>query len=922
MSKKNNYYKLMHETKYEHFKMYKAGKQWFVAGMSLFGGVLGASAVGTQVAHADISNGNSDTAKEVDQGAVLATQQTATIPAASTSTSAVNTSTSQSTSTSESLSKSISESISTSTSATNASTSKSALANSTSNASTSISETSTSTSDASTTSTSTSEASTSTSTTSTSTSEASTSTSTTSTSTSDASTSSSKAATSTKGSASTSNSLTNSTTVDEVAANKTATASAQKALALALPKNATVTVDATTHELSIVLANDQTPSTAILNAAQAYAEANGLVVNFNHRTVADTTTTKPTNFGDYKSSVLTYLNQNKLATQAQINSAQFQSVLANSYKSFLAQPKQHDAVAASGIPGPMQTPSDPAIWFLVYLTGGFTTSPKQVTNTIVNTSTTVKASFSRSAFEFILGQSHYTWYMYNPTTKKWDIAPNDNKATQPSILNLNPIGDLVYTPTQTGTYYFQLKNNVSGLIYNLNYYSQVIQVNVFDKSQNATKITTNVDQSYLYYNGQQTQANANVGNGTGDVKWTSDNESLAKIDSVTGVITANNAKQSGVVTFTATITNPDGKTLSSKVQVKVGGGLDNQTVTAGSTATFPIQGTVAPKNATIVYQWYQVGAGSFGSNKLLTDQTGSTLVLNNVAQTANGTQYYAIIKVTPIDSKGKAGDTSSFQTNTATLTVVSNTPTNSTSISNSTSQSTSSSTSIPTSTSKVVSDSDSMSTSDSTSQSDSTLAPSRSASASLSDSESTSTSEVKSTSISTSVSDSESTSTVDSASTSASEVKSTSLSTSVSDSESTSTVDSDSASTSTSEVKSTSMSTSVSDSESTSTVDSDSASTSTSEVKSTSLSTSVSDSESTSASEVKSTSLSTSVSDSDSASTSASEVKSTSLSTSVSDSESTSTVDSDSASTSTSEVKSTSMSTSVSDSESTSTVDS
>ncbi|MCM0600256.1 KxYKxGKxW signal peptide domain-containing protein, partial [Periweissella ghanensis] len=743
MSKKNNYYKLMHETKYEHFKMYKAGKQWFVAGMSLFGGVLGASAVGTQVAHADVSNGNSDTAKEVDQGTVLATQQTATIPAASTSTSAANTSTSQSTSTSESLSKSISESISTSTSATNASTSKSALASSTSNASTSTSDASTSKSDSST----------STSTTSASTSDASTSTSTTSASTSKASTSSSKAATSTKGSASTSNSLTNSTTVDEVTANKTATASAQKALALALPKNATVTVDATTHELSIVLANDQTPSTAILNAAQAYAEANGLVVNFNHRDATDTTTAKPTNFGDYKSSVLTYLTKNKLATQAQINSAQFQSALANSYKSFIAQPKQLDAVAASGIPNPMQTPSDPAVWFLVYINGGFTTSPKQVTNTTLNTPTTVQASFSRNVLEFLFPGSTttYTWYKYDPTTKTWSQATNDTTKT----------GNLSLTPTETGTYYYQLKAKVTALVplYLLNYYSQVIQVNVFDKPQNATTITTSVDNSYLYYNGQQTQANANVGNGTGDVTWTSSDANLATIDSVTGVITANKNSQSGVVTFTATIKNPDGTTLSSQVQVKVGGGLDDQTVIAGSTATFPVQGTATDKNATTVYQWYQVGAGFLGSDKLLTDQTGSALVLNNVAQNASGTQYYAKVTVTPIGSDGKAGSPQTLITNTATLTVVSNTPANSTSISNSTSQSTSISTSLPTSTSKVVSTSDSMSDSNSTSQSDSILAPSRSASTSVSDSDSKSTSVADSESTSTVASDSESTST-------------------------------------------------------------------------------------------------------------------------------------------------------------------
>ncbi|WP_230097059.1 KxYKxGKxW signal peptide domain-containing protein, partial [Periweissella fabaria] len=873
MSKKNNYYKLMHETKYEHFKMYKAGKQWFVAGMSLFGGILGASAVGTQVAHADVTNGNNDTAKEVDQGTVLATQKTATIPAASTSTSTID-STSQSTSTSKSLSESTS--VSQSESTTQASTSKSQLttkddASTASSSTSSVSKTPASTSTTSESkndsTASTSDASTSTASQSKSDSKASTSdssTSTTSESKSDSTTSTSDASTSTASdsttastsqslsasdaSTSASNGLPTSTTVTSLTADKDATADAQKALAAVLPSDANLVVDSTTHELSIVLVNDQTPSTAILNAAQAYAEANGLVVNFNHRDATTADDTTPKNFGDYKSSVLSYVTKNNLYTQAQINSDEFQSALAGSYQSFLTQPKQLNVAAANGMPQPFKTPSAAPLWFIIFYQGGFTSGPK-VVNAVVNQPTKLSATNVMTGVDAVLftGQNFYTWYQYDNATSQWVARFTDNNKLFGSTVN--------FTASQAGTYYFQVQSTVNivfGSIPSTTYYSYIITVHVFDKPQNATTISTSVDNNYLYYNGQNAQATANVGNGTGTITWASSNTGLATIDSQTGFITANNNGKSGVVTFTATITNPDGTTLSSSVQVQVGGGLNDQTVLAGNPATFNLQGKAgqaqpADSTTTNTYQWYKAGAISILDTKL-DGQTGPTLVLPNTTSKDNGSQYYAIITTTSIDSKGQS-HTSSFTTNKATLNVISNTPSNSTSISNSTSQSTSISNSIPASTSKVVSTSDSMSMSDSMSQSDSILQPSRSASASDS--------AVKSTSMSTSVSDST--------------VKSNSTSKSTADSLSTSTSDS--------AVKSTSMSTSESDSASTvksnstskSTADSLSTSTSDSAVKSTSLSTSESDSAST----VKSNSTSKSTADSLSTSTSDSAVKST-----------------------------------------------
>lgn len=81
-------------------------------------------------------------------------------------------------------------------------------------------------------------------------------------------------------------------------------------------------------------------------------------------------------------------------------------------------------------------------------------------------------------------------------------------------------------------------------------------------------------------------------NFTGTVTWSVDDTNLATIDEETGLITANTNRLGGKVKVTATMHNPIGDDIQGSTIVTVGGGLEDQTVHAGNTATFDLRGNV------------------------------------------------------------------------------------------------------------------------------------------------------------------------------------------------------------------------------------------------------------------------------------------------------------------------------------------
>ncbi|KRM11623.1 KxYKxGKxW signal peptide domain-containing protein [Paucilactobacillus suebicus] len=127
----------------EHYKMYKAGRRWFFAGIATFSGLLGGAAASSQ-ANAKADSTVQTVTQTTNKGDVLATKDSATIPSGSTSTS-TSTST-NSTSTSTSTSSSTTTSTSTSQTSTSTSTSNNSTSSSLSTSiSTSLSTSETST---------------------------------------------------------------------------------------------------------------------------------------------------------------------------------------------------------------------------------------------------------------------------------------------------------------------------------------------------------------------------------------------------------------------------------------------------------------------------------------------------------------------------------------------------------------------------------------------------------------------------------------------------------------------------------------------------------------------------------------------------------------------------------------------------------
>lgn len=110
MGKKNRREQFIKENGKVRFRLYKAGKNWLVAGTATVSGLLGGMFI---MPHSVQAADQPQTGKVVDKGQVLATQNSATIPASSTQ---ASTSASESTSTSASTSASQSSSTSASTS--------------------------------------------------------------------------------------------------------------------------------------------------------------------------------------------------------------------------------------------------------------------------------------------------------------------------------------------------------------------------------------------------------------------------------------------------------------------------------------------------------------------------------------------------------------------------------------------------------------------------------------------------------------------------------------------------------------------------------------------------------------------------------------------------------------------------------------
>lgn len=307
------------------------------------------------------------------------------------------------------------------------------------------------------------------------------------------------------------------------------------------------------------------------------------------------------------------------------------------------------------------TPTPDISSFLFWYTGtGFRLQP-QDEYTAAGTSKTLTTGVGYSLLDtFInpLAYNHFQWYQSTDSGASWQSIKG---ATSSS---------LTVTPTKPGTTYYQERFGyyffIPPVSQSFYYYSRVASVTALGDPVNATSLSVKADDNYLY-NNQDNAATTNVhatptpANATGNVTWSSSNPSLASVDKDDGTVTANKDGKSGTVTITGTIKNNDGTTKSDSVDIKIGGGLDDQTVDAGKTATFKVQGTFPSAPESVV--WYRKAPGSSTATKVA---SGTSLTYTTPATTSadDGASYYAEVTI------ASGTDSKTITTNTANLNVM------------------------------------------------------------------------------------------------------------------------------------------------------------------------------------------------------------------------------------------------------------
>ncbi|WP_334330247.1 Ig-like domain-containing protein [Companilactobacillus sp. HBUAS59699] len=285
----------------------------------------------------------------------------------------------------------------------------------------------------------------------------------------------------------------------------------------------------------------------------------------------------------------------------------------------------------------------------IWNTNGYDLEPDAVTYTVVGNPVTLHTDAARSLWTVLGGvfdAPHYRWYKSDDGIN-WSQVPEWQNGHRKNF----PI-----QTSQEGRTWYQLDtqywNYLTGWIAQTHIYSTVAEVNAVNTPINATNMNVNSDSDYIYNNSEgqvnTTYVHANIDpvSSTGKVTWAVDNTNLATVDN-TGKVTANDRGLSGVVKVTGTFHNMDSSFVAGSVYVQVGGGLDNQTVSAGQPATFALRGdtdsmTGLINDGRIKVEWYKKAPGTTKAEYL--GKSNSVLYTTyNTTVSDNGTQYQAKI---------------------------------------------------------------------------------------------------------------------------------------------------------------------------------------------------------------------------------------------------------------------------------------
>jgi len=325
-----------------------------------------------------------------------------------------------------------------------------------------------------------------------------------------------------------------------------------------------------------------------------------------------------------------------------------------------------EATAAT-VPGKGKPSAAPIGMFGFYINSGFSLQPTDQSSFVGHSKTmTTAAVHSMLNSINIFGRDNFQWYQSTNAGTNWTKVSSTNGGTKAS---------LTVTPTEAGTVYYQQTFQyyaVTGIA-SATYYSNVVAFTTLDHPIDATSLHVAADSSYLY-NNQSVAASTTLhatptpADATGNITWSIDNSNLATIDTTTGVVTANRSGNNGTVKVTATMTNEDGTPISGSTTIEIGGGLEDQHVTVGQTATFSIKGTSEATPTKVV--WHKID--SKGKDTVIADQSGMSYTTPATTNADNQTKVYAAMSFPDSDGTDSSKKESIITTNQATLTVLPN----------------------------------------------------------------------------------------------------------------------------------------------------------------------------------------------------------------------------------------------------------
>jgi len=325
---------------------------------------------------------------------------------------------------------------------------------------------------------------------------------------------------------------------------------------------------------------------------------------------------------------------------------------------------------------PPNKPHKPPKKFLgIWMTNGYGLQPNSDYYTIVDSPVTLRTDAGRSVWNVILG-------IFDGDHFRWSQSTDGQNWTEISKADGGYKKNFTVTPTEVGTVWYQLDtqyyNYATGWLgFKTHIYSNVAAVHTLPEAVEALELDVTADDDYLYNtsdklsNTTYAHATPTPANATGEVTWAIDDTSLATIDE-NGMVTANSKSLSGTVTVTGTFTNKDGTSIDDDVEIRIGGGLDDQIVDSGEKATFTLLGNTGGSDdddddddgtGTVTVDWYKYDPGASKGVKVSSgEDTFYTTPVTSMAD--DGSYFQAILTF----STGKV--TKTITSNKAKLTVI------------------------------------------------------------------------------------------------------------------------------------------------------------------------------------------------------------------------------------------------------------